>query len=104
MSNLAYIQTVEVKKTYAEEIVIDVRVWDNFTEGDSYIGEKGQVGDRGVDVKDDMSILQYCKDIGSDDSASICSVIDSILENKKGVEINGTFYEWDKIKHIFPDN
>ena len=31
------------------------------------------------------------------------SILDSVLENQRGIYINGTFYEWEEIKHIFEE-
>lgn len=36
----------------------------------------------------------------SEDEVTI-AIIDSILENKKGISIDGTYYDWDEIKHLW---
>lgn len=99
MSNQICLETVEVKRTYGsnEASWIEARIFDNYNNGETIIPKE----DCGVNLKDDLSILQYCKDYGSDDSAGMCDVIDSLLENQKGLTINGTFYEWEEIKHLF---
>ncbi len=48
-----------------------------------------------------LEILQHCVDFGSDENAEVCGVIDFVLEHQGGVNINGIFYDWDEIKHIF---
>ena len=99
MSNQVYLETVEVKRTYKpdEALWIEARIYDNYNSGDTIIPKE----DCGVNLEDDLSILQFCKDYGSDENAGICDIIDSLLENQKGLTINGTFYDWEEIKHLF---
>jgi len=100
MSNLAFIETVNVTKTFEDDSKarLEVKVWDNYAEGSADCSADGL-----VDIEDELSILQFCKDYASEDSKAVCDVIDSLYEYEKGVNINGTFYSWDEIKHIFKD-
>ena len=109
MSNRIIIETYESKKTRGEEKCIEVDVSDSYSGGRVSIGLKENIGDLGVDLEDDLSILQYCwlKISSADediDSQSIAKLIDYIVEDEKGVTINGTFYDWSEIKHIFEEN
>ena len=97
MSNPIDIKTQKVEKTYSEEEArFEIVVSDNYQEGSLPVDE----------IPDDpMEILQLCKDIGSDVSKAVCDIIDWVLENGVGVNINDDFYDWDAIKHIFyPEN
>ena len=98
MSNQAYIETVKCQKTYQDKgaSYIEVKVFDDYNSGSSEISSGCE-----VNLKDDLDILQYCKDYGSEESLGICDVIDSLLENTKGITINNTYYGWSEIKHIF---
>jgi len=96
MSNRAYIETVEVKRTYGDITSWnEVRVYDDYEGGEVLLPTK----DVGVSLEDDLSILQYCDNC--DESIGLSNVIDSLFKNKKGITINGTWYDWDEIKHIF---
>ncbi len=101
MSNTAFIETFECRRTDLDKNTsqIEVRAYDDYNRGDSQI-----TPDSGVDLENDLDILQYCKDYGSDESKGICDVIDSLLEYAKGVIINGTEYNWEEIKHIFKED
>ena len=93
MSNSVYIETQKVEKTYTEEETrLQIHVADNYAEGAFDVD----------DIPDDpMKILQLCKDIGSGVSSNIGSIIDFVLEQQIGVNINTVFYGWDEIKHVF---
>ena len=98
MSNRAYLETIECKRTKGGigQTWIEARIYDDYNTGEIIIPP-----DNGVDIENDLDILQYCKDYGSDDSAGMCDVIDSILEYQKGITINATFYDWNELKHLF---
>ena len=92
MSNSVYIEVHRIeKKDPEQEQQFHITVSDNYADGlcttDKDLG--------GLDI------LQHCKDYGSDENAEVCAIIDFVLENQIGVNINSIFYDWDEIKHIF---
>ena len=92
MSNRAYIEQHEVTIRHNGEKYKEVVTFDNYTAGECLIDSY---------FDDDLELLQYCKDHIADVSDGVGSVLDSISESKKGVEINGKWYEWEQIQHIF---
>ena len=48
--------------------------------------------------ENDLDVLQKCLD--SEDEIFI-GMMDTLLENQSGVYINGTWYDWDEIKHLW---
>ena len=107
MSNRVYIETLEIRRTYAEEKCIAIEAHDDNEAGTVSIGLMENIGDLGVDLENDLSILQYCWKNMSDrdeedvDVRTIASIIDYLVESERGVTINGTFYDWEEIKSIF---
>ena len=99
MSNMVFIETVEVRRTYEENTKFEVRVYDDYGFGWDVIPTE----DSEVLLEDDLSILQYCINYGSDMNGEVVGVIDHVIENEWGIRINGTLYEWDDIKHLFEE-
>ncbi len=97
MSNAAYIDVNEIKNVVTKTVFYEVKVWDNYNEGDIFVGDTEY-------PKTDLDALQYCIDCAFDMPDGINDVIDNLLEYRKGVTINATFYEWDEIKHLFGIN
>ena len=99
MSNRANIETVKFKRWDDKEKSIGLIVSDDYGHGILTVG----IYDDSVNVKDDMDILRYCKNNGSEADPDVMSIIDSLLENEKGMRINNTWYDWSEIKHIFDE-
>ncbi len=96
MSNPIYINVNEVKNIATKTVLCSIEIQDSYNSGSVRI-EDEQI------PKTDLEALQYLIKDGSVESKSVCDVVDSILENEKGVTINGTSYDWDEIKHLFED-
>jgi len=94
MSNLARINTNKVENVKTGQVYFELDIYDNYNYGSINI-TKEQTS------MTDLESLQYLKDMGSDESANICDLIDSLLEYQNGLFINGTWYSWDEIKHFF---
>jgi len=94
MSNAIFIDVNKIENVITKTIYYAIEVWDNYNSGSTCI-EKEEI------PKTDIEALRYCKDISSDIAGDFCDVIDVIEEYEIGVTINGTFYSWDEIKHIF---
>jgi hypothetical protein len=50
-------------------------------------------------IEDDMILLQIAVNASKDNSQTQ-EVFDYLLEHKKGITINNTWYEWEDINHI----
>jgi len=92
MSNRATILPTKFESIRTGKESYGVRVYDDY--GKTYMS--------GWDLipVDDLEIIQKVMDEGDDISISI---IDNILELKKGIYVGDNWYEWDDIKHLFED-
>ena len=91
--NSVHIEVHRIEKEYPEaeqEYLVYVR--------DDY-GNGHYTTNHDFDSPED--ILQHCIDFGSDESAEVCAVIDTILEYQMDITLNNVPYTWDKIRHIF---
>ena len=50
-------------------------------------------------IEDDMKLLQFAVN-ASKDNPQAQEVFNYLLEHKKGIDINKTWYDWDEINHI----
>jgi len=94
MSNAIFIDTNKVENLITKAVEYEIRIWDNYNSGDISI-TKEEI------PANDLLALQYLIDIGSDESKNVCDVVDALLEYQCGVTINGTYYSWEEIKHLF---
>lgn len=92
MSNQVFIEQHEVTVWHSRQQHISVVVYDDYNSGDAILESI---------FEDDLQLLLWCKNIGSDMSDGICDVLDGVLEHGYPIIINGAEYTWDKIKHIF---
>jgi len=99
MSNYVFVDIIECRKMYErkDSAWICVRMQDGYSTGQVDIPTE----DSGVNIYDNLGILEWCKDFGSDDSVEMADLIDYIIEEECSVTINGTEYSWDEIKHLF---
>ena len=97
MSNRAIIQqqTTTIRKTGLT--TKDVVIFDDYDSGHICLDD---YSDNFYD--DDMELLAFILDIAKEDeSLSVKSVLDSVLESETGIEIEGTWYGWEQIKSVF---
>ena len=94
MSNCAYIDINKIEKVKTGEIRYEIAIFDSYNSGSVDI-EKEQT------TMTDIETLQYLVDNNPDESDDVYLLISSLVENQKGVSVNGTFYDWDEIKHLF---
>lgn len=93
MSNKAYIQQITTITHKTKETTKSVSVFDDYEQG-SILLEKF--------FEDDMELLMFvlekAKTVGLDD---VNEVLDSVYGNKKGMDIEGTWYDWEQIEPVF---
>ncbi len=94
MSNSIYIDVNKVENVISKTIYFEITAWDDYNHGSTSI-EENQL------PTTDIETLQLCIDYGVNASINIHDVVESISDFEKGVTVNGNFYEWDKIKHLF---
>lgn len=87
MSNRVSIVPTEFVNVRSGNKTFGVRVYDD--EGQSYDNTWESIPD------DDLDVIE--KVLQSDDM-NIRGIMDFVRENEKGVEIDGTWYDWDEIK------
>lgn len=94
MANIFFIDVNKVENIVTKTICYEIKIWDSYNNS-SFSIEEEEIPDN------DLDALQHCIEIGSDMSQNVCDIVDAILEYKKGVNINSTFYDWDEIQHLF---
>ena len=92
--NRAYIEQSSTTRDHDGNKSVTISVYDDYANGTVTVESR---------FDDDLELLQYCKDMASDEDASVCDVIDGILEYGIGVTINGVDYTWNQIEHIFEE-
>ena len=94
MSNRCHIVRTEFKNIFDGEVTYGFRLYDDYESMYSNLYE--------ASIKDmsDMDLLrearELCRDKDSDVFASLC-------ENEDGIDIDGTYYEWDEIKSVLEE-
>jgi hypothetical protein len=97
MSNKVVIQQQTVNVRNSGHTFKEVTVFDNYESGSIYLEE---YSDDFYD--DDLELLTFVLDaVKENASKEVKSVIEAVSEYEIGIEIEGTFYEWEIIKHIF---
>lgn len=89
MSNRAAIVTTKFINVKEGNNSVGFRVYDDYMQ--TYDNTWEDIPDN------DMDVLKRV--MGSDDN-KIVDLFDSMRENKKGIEIDGTWYDWEEIKDI----
>jgi hypothetical protein len=87
MSNLACIETCEFVSTKDGSKDLGVRVFDDY--------EKDYCNTWDSIPEEDLDILRECVKGGVGED-----ILSFALENEQGIEINGTFYEFEEVKGI----
>jgi len=95
MSNRIYANANKVENLRSGEIYYEVDIFDSYEYGSINISEEEI-------PQNDMDTLQHLIN-RPDDSEDIANLLDFMREHKKGITINDTFYDWEEIKHLFPD-
>ena len=97
MSNEVTIQATQfVNMRGAEKTgsTFGFRIYDDYDSVYSNLMMEGEF----LDISsEDLAFLKYVVDNASD---KIEYMLDSVVENEKGMEINGTWYDWNEIKDI----
>jgi hypothetical protein len=97
MSNQAFIETVEVKRTWKnEEPRIEVRLYDDFGFAKTIIHK-----DEKLNINNELEILEYC--IAHEDmlGQNAIEILDSLVANQVGVYVNMVGFFWEDIEHLF---
>jgi len=90
MSNTVTIQTIEFKNTSQGTSTFGIIVFDE--DDQSYDNTWESIPENDFDI--------IVKSLHSDDSF-IPELLSSVMENKKGLYVNNTFYEWKEIEYLF---
>jgi hypothetical protein len=97
MSSKAYIQQVTTIIHKTKETAKSVSVFDDYGQGSICLDDY-----RNTFFEDDMELLLFvlekAKTVGLDD---VNDVLDSVYGNKKGMNIEGTWYGWEQIEPVF---
>lgn len=91
MSKLTLVAT-KFENICAGEVTYGFRMYDDYFTAYDNLMEAPET--------DDLKLLAYCKQQYSD-SSDIGSALDDLQEMEKGIEINGQWYDWNEIKHLF---
>ena len=91
MSNQVMLEKVEVKGTASKESEIGFRFYDDDVNILHF--PLGGVPDYDVDLLE-MVVKDWKEDIEVD------ILIDHLITNQKGLEINGNWYDYDDVKHV----
>ena len=97
MSSKAYIQQVTTIIHKTKETTKSVSIFDDYGQGSICLDDK-----RNTFFEDDMEllffVLEKAKTVGLDD---VNDVLDSVYGNKRGMNIEGTWYDWEQIEPVF---
>ena len=88
MSNRASITTTKFTNIKSGESTLGFRAYDDYE----------QMYDNTWDEMPDGDMDVLAKVLKESDCKEMTGIIDFIVENKKGIEINGTWYDWEDIK------
>ena len=91
MSNRLYIEPTIFTNQRTEIVTYGVRVYDDYFS--SYDNTWESI------PTDDMDVLSQV--INENNNVEIGIALDDIEANKQGLDIGGSWYDWDKIKHLF---
>ena len=94
MSNSIGVDVNKVENVISKTTYFEITAWDDYNNGSISL-EEVQL------PTTDIETLQLCQSHGSECSIGIYDVISTISEFEKGVTVNGNFYEWEEIKHLF---
>jgi hypothetical protein len=92
MSNRLCIVSTEFRNARTEGTTYGVRIYDNYDNVYDNLWE-------GI-LYDDLEILAtVLKDTKGNERVE--AMFDFIQENENGIDIDGEWYDWDQIKHLF---
>lgn len=89
MANQVCLQRTEFKNLSDGKTSTGWRIYDDYGQTYNNLGEAPE---------NDLELLEFVKQNGDDVSNTIMNFIH---EDEKGIEINGTWYDWDEIKHLW---
>jgi len=93
MSNKAVIQQVTTITHKTKETSKSVSVFDDYEQGSILLDEF---------FDDDMELLKFViKESQKPELQAVYDVLDSVYAYKKGLEIEGTWYDWEQIEPFF---
>jgi hypothetical protein len=92
MSNQTKIERQIVIKQKSGDVFLTILIFDDFGE-DSYIVEHLPVND--------LDCLKACIEQQRRERYGSYEVLDNLCNSKKGLSIDGTWYDWDDIQHLF---
>jgi uncharacterized protein YfaP (DUF2135 family) len=102
MSNRAHIQQEEKKTHHSGEVTRIVSVWDDYA--DDYVDLEVLCPD-GTNkwFEDELELLKAVLDhiFSNKGSKAMGDVINYVQENENGLYVEGTWYNWEQIKHLF---
>ena len=97
MSNKAYIQQVTTITHKTKQTTKSVSIFDDYSQGSICLDDY-----RDTFFEDDMELLLFVlktvKTVGLED---VNNVLDSVYGNKKGIFIEGTWYDWEQVEPVF---
>ena len=93
MSNSVFLECNKVENVVTHAVWHEIRGWDDYSSGDISM-------DEGDIPTTDLDLLQHCMDHLIEMPCGLADALDGALEFELGITINGTFHEWDEIKHI----
>ena len=99
MSNRCNIKRVEVKEIKSQDIYGSVEVFDDYGEESYYFDSVSDI------PTDDMVLLKNILERQDIEGGGNLDqrVLEAVETLKKGITIDGTYYEWEKISHIFDE-
>ena len=100
MSNRAHIQQEEKKTHHSGEVTRIVSVWDDYA--DDYV-DLEVLNESGEWFEDELELLKAVLDhiFSNKGSKEMDAVINYVQENENGLYVEGTWYNWEQIKHLF---
>ncbi len=98
MSNRTRLEPTKFRDIRTGEITYGFRMWDDHIQG--YRDDL-----KPLDLQDDIAILQAATEgVLGNYCDPIEVLLESIRQNREGIIIAGTWYEWAQIKHVFQTN
>lgn len=94
MSNRVTITSTKFVNTKEGHDTLGFRMYDD--EGQAYDNTWDAIPDNDLDVLAKIKDESYNKEV--------VAMLDFIQENENGISIDGTWYDWDEIKHLFKED
>jgi len=90
MSNRISIDPTEFRNVRSGQKTLGVRVYDDYST--AYDNNWDSIPD------DDLDVIEKVLEC---DNKEIQAIMDFVKEEKKGIDVDGTYYDWDEIKEVF---